>query len=580
MHRLHLHLLSWMILPGLCGLDLKAPTQARVGQLAEWEFTIDDPAWNTNDCRKTPVLLIKSLRDGKETRRSAFLYQAHTFQPPDRLEASGPPRLGVRHTFRQGDRHEWRLMSPDLKTELATGKVMVYGGQGLHGVIRPSMRNPRLLSFFPADKEGEPFFPIGCNIAWAQGPDRLVRMQGYLARLAASGGTHFRLWCADWCGHFESAAADRYRLDQAWLLDSILAEARTLGLRLILVLDNHHDLQQSANLPYGPPGPDRLKTFFGNPLPDAYLRRLHYLVARWGADDAILAWELCNEVDLTFTGEQAKGLTDGKALVAAWTRLAATTLRELDLDRRMISNSLSDPTWKEAVFPPVAIQLLQIHAYVPPPQEAQPEQRDAIAWMSELMRSCLPANDCRPFLFGEVGWQGTESRNPGNDQDADGLLMRHLTWGGFLLGACGTGHAWWWDVYLDQRDLWRHYKPLATAAKDIDWADGELQLLAPNTGSGLRVIGWQSPIQAILWPQLRADTWYQRLVVKKDLPSYGREGPCLVLSDLKPNRTFTATGHDQAKGGTRFSMSVQSLANGRLLIPLPGDCRDLIVTVK
>lgn len=522
--------------------------QPRVGDLVAWRLDGVDPAWLTTDCRRTPILVIGSGDD--QAWRPAFLYRPHRTDPTHRsgeFTVSGPDTLHIRHVFRRPGHHRWKLLAPDDDHPLAEGSLEVAAGAGPVGPIHVSPANPRLLAF----ADGTPFISLGTNLAWATGRDRLATWSRQLERFAAAGGNHVRVWCASWFAQIEGDRADDYRLDQAWLLDRVLALARRHGVRVTLVVDNHHDFTQGSAFPYGEDLVTREARFLAAPPGAQYERRVRYLLARYGADDTVLAWELFNEIDLTYAERWR---------IATWVDAAAALWRRLDQDGRPRTISTSLVRWFEVHRSP-DLDLVQIHQYVLEPELQSITDHDGIGLLLDHIPRLVGLR--RAACFSEVGYNGREDHHPLNHQDPDGLLFRRQLWAGFLLGGYGTGMAWWWDVYLDQRDLWRYYRPLANLVATIDWRDPSLRPLAVDRDQAVRLLGWRGRRQALLWPLVNGDTWHARLVAGID-PTW-------------PTEALRVAGF---QADDQLAISYYDLRDGRLLgfrLATPSDQGGLVL---
>ncbi len=165
---------------------------------------------------------------------------------------------------------------------------------------------------------------------------------------------------------------------------------------------------------------------------------------------------------------------------------------------RTISWSAED--W-ETIVGAGPFDLVQLHGYVlewAGVSDAVKQQgRDGVGLMVDLVERAYRSG--RPFCFGELGYQGTEEHNPGNDGDPDGLLLRQQLWAGFMLGGYGGGMNWWWDVYIDSHQLWDCYRGFAAVVKRLDWRERGLEPIAANRAGAIRVIGWSGPTQGLLW---------------------------------------------------------------------------------
>ena len=319
--------------------------------LVSWEIRGAPAEWLVTNVERTPILTITSP-SGKQWERRAFLYQS--CEPPVGDAAAKPvgePTLHIRHTARVAGNHPWILRSADSK-ELARGSLTVAASRGKRpvGMLQVSQDNSRMLSF----RDGTIFIPIGPNVCWTVAPDQLGKFARTFAELAKEGGTHVRLWCASWCGQIEGEQPDVYRQEQAWLMDRIIALAREHGLMVTIVLDNHHDMGLGKFFPYGATYQERVQNFLGATPGDQHRRRMRYILARWGADDTIAAWELFNELDL------AQPVRDA---ALRWAAGASTLFKSLDSDNRLLTISWAGDDWDPLARLP-AVDLGQVHSYV------------------------------------------------------------------------------------------------------------------------------------------------------------------------------------------------------------------------
>lgn len=523
-----------------------------------------------------PRLLITDP-NGHTSHRRAFAWQPPIRDASGAVRGFGPPQWRVRHTFRTPGTHLLALSDAANPAELHTiVPLEVRAGPASAGVIRRHPSNPLLL----ATADGSPLILLGCNLAWATGDQRLATWTTMLDHLASNGGNHVRVWLASWYG--QADLPDGWQTREAWLMDETLAAARRRNVHVTLVLDNAHDVTHGgvATDRDGLVG-TRARAFLNPDLDRHWRRRSAYALARWGADDTLLAWELVNEIDLI--AHVPGGPEHGAAVASAWLSAAAAWFRERDTDRRLLASSVSggltsfNREW-QAVTQHPAIDLIDQHVYILLPDQRSLNQHDGVGLMIEQLGSMR--GHMRPWRFSEVGHQGTNEDNPGNAGDPDGLLLRQQLWAGLLLGGRGSGMAWWWDVYIERQDLWPLFAPLRQAIDAIDWSDGRLQPITPTSGGSIRVLGWLAPDQALLWPQVRADTWHRLLVEGQPPHDYGERGPNLRIGGFTPRAAFVITGIDMRTGAERLRVSVTSSARGEMLVALPGQPHDLALIIR
>ena len=569
-------LLSLLAVVDAVDVNLVSTPKPAVGDLVEWEISL--PPADTTLTLSITADNADTAAKRKIIKRPAFRYRPFRNGDLDtpfvaEFIPTGPETLRVRHVFRTPGAHTLALTAADEAEPVWRGTLTIAPSTEPAGPITISPTNPNLLAF----SDGTPVILIGCNIAWGHRPNRIADMKRHFADLAAAGGNHVRIWCASWCGQIDGERPGEIRLEQAWQLDQILAAARHHKLFVTLVLDNHHDLTHGKMSPYGTTPRERIETFFDPQLAEGYRQRIAYLMARYGADDSIAAWELFNEIDLAFMDQPfSKELPDPATTSAAWANAAGHYILDNDPDQRLITISLSREVWPD-LFAQPAIDLVQVHRYVPSYGLQQTGYHDAVDLLDEAMD---PYRDIgKPMLASEVGHHGNEEINPGNRVDKEGIVLWQQAWSGLLLGGYGSGMNWWWDNYITSQDLWHLYTPLAKVVAEIDWHDGMLQPMQPNRGSSLRILGWRSPDQALVWPQIRNDTWHN-LIITKEHSHYGVNGPLIRLTGMRENSRFQIRAIDMLTGVEAWNTEASSDAEGAITVRLAPQCGRQVLVVE
>ncbi len=546
-------------------LEPRFTGEVRAGDLLTWRVVGAPAAWLIEDVTHTPRLTVTGP-DGRTWTRPCYLDR--TWKPGDpggaEFTAVGEAFLSVRHTPREAGIHKATLWDQAGKA-VASAELRVLAGVRPPGPLRRSDENQRLLAW----ADGTPFLAIGPNLAWANTADRAADFARYCALLKAQGCTHIRVWLASWSG--KPWDADGLRLDHAWLTDRQLEAARANGLAVTLVLDNFHDVWTGRGAPWGATTEARVAAFVDHgPLP-AWLDRVRYVLARWGADDAIAMWEPINELDM---------LQPIRERALPWLEQTLTWLKHEDQDRRLLTASWAGEDWARAMAIPT-IDVAQIRGYVFEWTQAdwrlQEKTRDAIGMWIEPFAEAQRLG--KPFLLAEVGYQGSNEDNRGNQLDTDGMLLRQLTWAGFMLGGAGSGMNWWWDVYIDKQKLWPVYGPLARISARLDWHDKELAPLTPNRGGTMRVLGWTSPSQALIWPVHILDTWYAAV-------AQGRKRPrpispvTATLAGFAKDTAYRITALSLRDASEGAAWTQKSLRDGRLELVIPPATIDTVYLVK
>lgn len=359
----------------------------------------------------------------------------------------------VRVEFTAGERKEIRLAFFDGKSWRATllarhpgryqANVIVNGRRetGLStpvllddGGIRPFVRiGESKRGFYTAD--GKPYWPVGHNLGW-QGGNDLPSLTEQLAEMARNGCNWARIWSCNWDGKNPYWVEDKTLSDPRGMFPEVLDRWETIvraadraGVKFQWVLFNHGSFSSRTD-PNWPRHPwnsanggflNRADDFFTHPEAKRRTKNwLRYVVARWGHEPTIMAWELFNEV------EWVDAIANGSPeTVGRWHDEMARYLRELDPYRRLVTTSsgMHLPIWKEMDY-------YQPHGY-PPDVRA-------------LVMGTAPTKD-KPMFYGEVGIGGS------GGGPNEGWVVRDALWSGLMAGHAGAAQYWYWDRVARQR---------------------------------------------------------------------------------------------------------------------------------
>jgi hypothetical protein len=317
------------------------------------------------------------------------------------------------------------------------------------GLLRVAGPGARYVTF----DNGKPLVLVGENMCWP-GSAGVSDYDGWLRKLAAVGGNYIRVWMCPWAFGIEWDRLGRYQQDRAQALDYVFALARKLGVHIMLCLDYHGFLVENGGSWGGSPyraaagGPcARPQEFMTNAAARAlYKKRLRYLVARYGPYDNLLSWEFFNEVEL---------IQDyNSQVVADWHQEMARYLRSIDPYAHILTTSYAGEGGDPRVWSLPEMEYTQLHTY-----GGLDKAEEVIFWSRHFSRYN------KPFLVGEfgVGGGGGESE----DRDPTGLEIHNGAWAGVMGGTMGTAMTWWWDYYVENGDMYRHWAPIAKFAGDI-----------------------------------------------------------------------------------------------------------------
>jgi len=447
-----------------------------------------------------------------------------------KLEAS---REVLTPAGKEGWRIRWLPLEPGRHTLIVTatlngkpaaqGEAFVEAIAGKrHGLARVEPEGKR---YFRLD-DGTPLFLNGLCACW-HGARGTYDYDDWLEAYRRSGINYIRIWMWHEAFGLEWDRADklRYRLDNAWRLDRVLAEAERRGIFVMLCLDYHGifevkpDFWGSNNFwprhPYNATngGPCQTQNdFFTNAeARRLYEKRLRYVVARWTAFPNLLAWEFFNEID----NEYAYLKHDD---VVAWHRDLGRHLRSIDPFRHLITSSFTGGSERPDLFALPEMDFAQYHSY----NENHPARMTAekTARFFEKYR--------KPFFVSEYGtdWRGWKT-----DTDPHFRALHQAIWSGVFTGAAGTGMTWWWEN-IHTAKLHHHWSALSAFLDGTGIGRSDLRPARFEPADGpVTPFGVAAHDEALVWLLDRACDWPEGAGVADPSPVTGAKVTLQGLDD-------------------------------------------------
>ncbi|MCC6459764.1 MAG: DUF5060 domain-containing protein [Saprospiraceae bacterium] len=348
---------------------------------------------------------------------------------------------------------------------------------------------------------GEQYIPIGQNVCW-QNNNIYLDYKNWLGDMAANKANFFRLWMAHWGlgiewknGSSGFAGLKKYKQSAAFYLDWMLDYCAQNNLYMMLCINHHGQYSSTINPnwnenPYSSllGGPlNQPQQFFSNATAKAlHKNRLRYIVARWGYSTNLQCWELFNEVDLT------ENFDANAANVVSWHDEMSTYLKSIDPYQHLVSTSGSKPSAFDDIWELSAMDFTQEHIYRNVANIEVP--------IAETARALLTNFD-KPALIGEFGLSGSGTQTAVDDPS--GIHFHNGMWAGLFSGSAGTAMTWWWDNYVEPKNLYPHFAPLAAVAGQLAFASDQYQPVLPSVNGGPAsdasfspVAGWGSATAA------------------------------------------------------------------------------------
>lgn len=472
----------------------------------------------------------------------------------------------------EGWRVRWMALEPGRHTLVVTAAL---GGQVVargEAVIEIAAgKRPGLARVEPVGKrsfrldDGTPLFLNGLCVCW-HGSRGTYDYDDWLASCQQAGINYIRIWMWPQAFGLEWDRGDRlrYRLDNAWQLDRVLAEAERRGIFVMLCLDYHGIFEVKPDFwggnnfwlrhPYNATngGPCQVQNdFFTNA--DArklYEKRLRYLVARWSAFPNLLAWEFFNEIDNEYAYLK-------HADVMAWHRDMGRRLRALDPYRHLISSSFTGGSEKPDLYALPEMDFSQYHSYNQP-HPAQMMAQTTGRFFEKYQK---------PFFVSEYGtdWRGWKP-----DTDPHFRALHQAIWSGAFTGAAGTGMTWWWEN-IHSANLYHHWSALAAFLAGSGIGRAGLRPARFEMAAGpIRPFGVAARDEALVWLLDRACDWPEGAMTADPPPVTGAKVTLTGLDD----GPWRVEWWDTLKG-KRVGVSEATVSGGTLQLEPPAFQADL-----
>jgi len=393
------------------------------------------------------------------------------------------------------------------------------------GFILPSATDARYLE----RSDGSGFFAVGVNLCW---PDKgkadgkgLYDYEAYFDELSKAGVNCIRVWSSNWWCPLDGDRPGRVNLESAWRLEELLRLADAKGIAVRLCLENFWDFtrnrKENVFFDASRGGMCRRGRDFFTLMSawKAYRRKLDYLVARYGAQTNLFAWELWNEMNYVL-GDNAppRALEDARSkFLVPWTAQMAAYIGKIDRGQHMVTTSLGgSQVWPE-LWRLDSMDLCQIHTYIPASARAAGSLHFNAADLA-FERLGRLEGFMKPMMVSEFGFApdlgGGSNKNTLNEKDPLGIHLHNAIWATSLGGSAGCAQLWWWDHYIRPNGLWHHYSALSKFIAGIDFAKGRFARLTSPPGAEVTLIGLKNGTEGYVWLQNSESTWRRRIIEK------------------------------------------------------------------
>ena len=472
--------------------------------LYEWNAPVTGKYKNPFDPDEVSLEAAFTSPDGQTTQVSGFFCQDYDegAGPMDVSEKGGP---------------QWRVRFCPTKAGTWNYRVTLRTKHGLEpyppGSLKviPSdspgfIRNDSPNGLFFRFDDGKPYVPLGVAVCWTSRTSFFPDYLDYFEKIQAGRGNFTRVWFCEWNIPLEAMDLNspmghvlglgRYSQDNAWRFDRLLGMAHDHGLKVLLTMDSYGQLmdekgpwgeQAWSRNPYnkangGPCGEPW--DFFTNPKAQKlYRQKLRYIVARWGWDPDVFAFELWNEVKVP----------------REWAAEMGAALRGMDPNRHLVTDSVGYP-WNGKPYDEDKLWSLPEMGYTPlhyyGSGEGEGDLAETVYRRAWEMTKKIP----KPFFFEELGLDGMTD-DLKIDKTGRGTHLHNAFWASAVSPNAGVPLSHWKE-YVDKFGL---YKELAYVQPYLDsvdrgqdvWEPVEMnQTVADGTQGDLRIVpgaNWDAP---------------------------------------------------------------------------------------
>lgn len=361
------------------------------------------------------------------------------------------------------------------------------------GCITVNPKNPKYLAY----SNGEPFFPIGVNLAFIS---PVAQSNGAEFGTAASrqylGLRQYKRWfkaCAEngvnmariWLGHEyfcpDEDEANQFSLTQLAKIDLLLELAESYGIKLKLTVEQfrHFDYCTAAEsnsyaddvfrkfnkkLYLNGERCNSVEEFLTAPKwKAAWLNKVQELGKRLSGNPTVFGIELWNEMNAL-----------GRDRVIAWNAEMLPKVKQI-FAPHLVMNSLGslDCQSTEAFYKDFCFEksdLKQLHRYLDRGAENPVCHESPIQLLKNGIETLQTPN--QPLLVAETGAVSPCHSGPFSYYCCDhlGLLFCDFVYTPVFCGACGTGNLWHWDDrYMEAKNLYHCFRPMAELCREVDF---------------------------------------------------------------------------------------------------------------
>ena len=363
-----------------------------------------------------------------------------------------------------------------------------------NGYVEVSKKDKRYFTY----SDGTSFYPIGINLAFPRscivsnnqefGISNKVSYMGlrqyerWFKKCSEAGVNVARIWLGIDYFSPDTEDAETFDLTQFTKIDMLLDLAKKYGIKLKLTIEQFryfiYDKEESSNVFRnfnknlyldGKACSDSVEWLTDGKWKKAWLNKIEEFAKRYSGDTEIFAIELWNEMNNVGHGE-----------MHPWNKEMLPKVKELfgdnmvvnslgSLDSEYVLNLYNDFCWELCDFK-------QIHRYL----DQGAKYVDSTVNPIEVIQAGvnLIKDNSKPLFVAETG--AVNNCHSGEFKyyscDDRGIIFVDCVYTPVFCGCAGCGNIWHWDErYVESKNLYKYFKPLAEMVKEIDFQNEEFE---------------------------------------------------------------------------------------------------------
>lgn len=385
----------------------------------------------------------------------------------------------------------------EIKTEefIAEG----FSGDGFVGV---SKKDKRYFSY----QNGKPFYSVGINLAFPRacgvsngkefGLSGKVKYMGlrqyerWFKRCSENGVNVARVWVGHDYFSPDTEDANVFNLAQFTKIDMLLTLAKKYDIKLKITMEQFrwffYDKKDTSNVfryfnknlyLNGEKCSCAKEWLTEDKWKEAWLNKIREFAKRYSGDTEIFAVELWNEMNCM--GEEWGRLYPE---IVKWNEEMIPKIKKLFPDN-MITNSIGSLDSEEVLesyntFPWSKCDFKQMHRYLDQGGLYDDTRHNPIEMIQGGLKRIQ--NSSMPFFVAETG--AVNNNHSGEFKyyscDDRGIIFADCVYTPVFMGCAGAGNIWHWDDrYVESKNLYRYYKPLADMISCVDFPEEGFETL-------------------------------------------------------------------------------------------------------